>query len=98
MIMKQQKTFIILALISLVTSILGAFLKILHHQAADSVLTISIFSFAIVWIASLWQLLNSRFNTHRDKILWLLFVLLMPFIGAIVFQLVKKNFVQPTAD
>jgi len=96
--MKQQKLFITLAVISLISSMLGAYFKILHHAIADTLLTIGVISFAIIWVATLWQLLNSRFNTHRDKILWLLFVLLMPFVGAIVFQLVKKNFIQPAVD
>lgn len=96
--MKQQKFFILLAVVSLIATMLGAYFKILHHPVADTILTISLLTFAIVWIASIWQLLNSRFNTQRDRILWLLFVLFMPMIGALLFQLMKKNFTQSAAD
>jgi predicted membrane channel-forming protein YqfA (hemolysin III family) len=96
--MKQKDIFVTLAVVSFFATMFGAYQKILHRESADRFLTVGLICFAIFWITTLWQLLNSNFNTQRDRILWLLFVLLMPFIGALLFQLMKKNFTKPAVQ
>lgn len=90
--MKQKTLIITLAVFSFFATTFGAFQKILHRQNADTFLAIGLICFAVFWITTLWQMLNSTFVTQRDRILWLLFILLMPFVGALLFQLLKNRF------
>jgi hypothetical protein len=54
------------------------------------VVTVIFLVLTIVWVIALLEILKSEFK-NNNKIIWLLTVMLVPFIGAIIYLIIGRN-------
>ncbi|GGZ34716.1 hypothetical protein GCM10007049_30120 [Echinicola pacifica] len=45
----------------------------------------------VIYVLTIIDVVRSRFHTDRDKVLWLLIVILVPFIGTILWFLIGRG-------
>ena len=69
--------------ISLATSLVGAFMKILHLPGADQLLIVCIVSNGVFVVTSLYEIWNSYRINKNEKIMWKIAFIFMGILGAI---------------
>ena len=89
--MKQGTFLTISFLLSFVLTILGAYLKIMHMNGADTLLMIGLFATAVYAILALFEIWNSAVFTHGDKIMWTVAILFLSGIGGIMYFLMGRQ-------
>ena len=45
----------------------------------------------ILWIIALVDILRSEFSGHNDKLIWVIVVILAPFLGAILYYIIGRR-------
>jgi hypothetical protein len=55
------------------------------------VVTVIFLVLTIIWVVALLEILKSDFRNSNNKMIWLLVVLLVPFIGAIIYLLIGRG-------
>jgi hypothetical protein len=90
--MKQSTLLIISFWLTLVLSVLGAYLKILHAPGAEFLLAIVLFATLAYVLLALHEVWSSDCFTHSEKIMWTAaFVLLMSIGGVIYFLMGRRR-------
>jgi hypothetical protein len=50
-----------------------------------------LFSLAIVWIIALVDILRSDFKDSNEKLIWVLLVIFLPFLGSILYFVIGRS-------
>ena len=89
--MKQGTFLTISFLLSFVLTILGAYLKIMHNPAADTILIIGLIATPVYMLLALFEVWNTDVFTHSDKVMWTIAILLLSGIGGLIYFLMGRR-------
>ena len=84
--MKSLKTpLLVLAVLSAVTTMVAAYLKLIHSNSQDIFLTIVLFVLALL------DILSSRAYSAKEKVLWIIVVLFGNALGVLLYILIGNK-------
>lgn len=90
--MKSLKTpLLILAVLSSLTIMVAAYLKLIHSNIQDTFITVAFIIYATLFLLALFDIFSSRIYSAKEKALWTMVVLFGNFIGVLLYILLGRK-------
>ncbi len=90
--MKSLKTpLLVLAVLSAVTTMVAAYLKLIHSNSLDTFLTIAVVMYGVLFVFALLDILSSRAYSAKEKVLWIIVVLFGNALGVLLYILIGNK-------
>lgn len=77
--------------ISVVASIIGAILKIMHLEFADQILTLSLLFNLLFVVLSIYEVRQTHLLSFREKTMWTIALIFFPGISGLIYILVRDR-------
>lgn len=89
---------LILVVLSALTTMVAAYLKLIHSDIGGTFLTIALLMYGALFLLALIDILSSRIYSAKEKVLWTLAVLFGNALGVLIYLLVGRKQVNVTVS
>lgn len=78
-------------IISLIATLIGAYLKIMHSNGAETLLIIGVVATMIFIVSAIYEVRTSKRIEHREKTMWTIAFILMGGITGLIYFFIGRR-------